>query len=197
MFNFLKHKSVLLLFILALVMVPAASYALIDASVYGGYAFASMESEAATKDITGWEYGCRGHINTGIPMLLTIGVGGFYQVMPLETEIAGETVDVTKTTYGIDVYAQLDLPILPVNPFVRYGIAIKDELEVELANSRSENLSDNWKSSYVGGGLAYPLFDLVVIDLKIFAEYLYTTTKQENDIKINGHVVNAGLQLSI
>ncbi|MFH0974436.1 MAG: hypothetical protein V1874_01490 [Spirochaetota bacterium] len=175
-----------------LLFIPASGYAIIDASVFGGRSFGGeIESSGSKTDIDGWQYGCYGHVNTGIPFILTAGAGGFYLIAPLKGD-----VDAKKKTAGLDVYAQIDLPILPVFPYARYGIALNEKVEVKTSGG-SSNISENFKSHYFGFGLSRTLFSLVKLKVMIFAEYLYTTSKQENDVKIKGNAVNVGVTASL
>lgn len=182
----------------ALILIPASGYALVDASVYGGYAFGGeLDSGAGdTADVDGYHYGARAHVNLGIPLVFSVGAGLFYQIAPMEYEADGDSDDLTQKTLGIDAYAQLELPFLPVYPFVRYGIAIKDEVEVTYGSTTS-TFEESFKSSYYGAGITYSLLDAVVIDIQLFAEYLYTTTKQEDDVELKGNAINIGVQAAM
>jgi hypothetical protein len=183
-------KSLAILTIMLLI--PASSYAIVDASIFGGRTFGGeIERSGSKTDIDGWQYGAYGHINTGIPFVLTAGAGGFYLKAPLKGD-----VDAKKETVGVDVYAQLELPILPVYPYVRYGIAIREKVESE-SSGRTTDISENFKSHYYGLGLSRTLFSFVKLKIMIFAEYIYTTSKQENDVKIKGHAVNVGVTASL
>ncbi len=183
--------------LLAIVLIPATGFALVDASLYGGYAFGGeIDSDSYSADVDGMHYGARAHVNLGIPMVLTGGLGLFYKNAPMEYDGDGQTGDITQETYGIDAYVQLDLAILPIYPFVRYGLAIKDEVEMEIG-SQTETKDALFKSSYYGIGLAYPLLDAVVMDLQLLAEYLYTTSKQDDGVELKGNAVNLGIRLSI
>ena len=191
--NFLILLSVILL-------IPASSFALVDASVYGGYAFGGKleGGGGGSADVSGYHYGARAHANLGIPMVVSFGAGMFYQIAPMKYEVNGKKDDLKQETMGIDVYAQLKLPVIPINPFVRYGIAINDKVEVtyaDAAGSRTNTLKQNFKSSYYGIGIAYSLLDAVVLDVQLIGEYLYTKTKQEDGITLKANAFNLGVQV--
>lgn len=193
----IKNLSKIIIILIIFILMPASSYAIVDFSVYGGYSFmGEIKDSASSSDFNGWQYGCYGHINSGIPMLFTVGIGGFYQISPLTVETSGGDYDATKTAYGVDGYAQVDLPFLPVFPYVRLGIAAKEEVEIKFPGSTSK-ISENFKSYYYGIGLSYSLVDVVAWDLQLFAEYLYTTSKQENDVEVKGNAVNMGVKIAI
>jgi len=182
--NFFKKFGKFFIVLIIMIFIPASSYAIVDASVYGGRTFGNKVESAGDKtDANGWQYGLYGHVTTGIPMLCTVGLGGFYLIAPLKGD-----VDAKKKTFGIDAYAQLDLAVLPVYPYVRYGIAINEKVEVG-----STSVSENFKSHYIGVGLSRDIFSAAVIKIRLFAEYLYTTSKQEKDVKIKGNAINVGV----
>ncbi|MBN2038532.1 MAG: outer membrane beta-barrel protein [Spirochaetes bacterium] len=189
----IKNLSKIIVILMFFIFVPASSYAIVDFSIYGGYSFAGeLEDDSETSDMNGWQYGFYGHVNSGIPMLFTVGLGVFYQISPLTVDSSAGEVDATKTSYGLDGYAQVDLPFLPVFPYIRLGIAAKEEVEVE-----STTFSENFKSYYYGIGVSYTLVDVVVWDLQLFAEYLRTASKQEEDIEVKGNAVNMGLKIAL
>ncbi|MBN2401704.1 MAG: outer membrane beta-barrel protein [Spirochaetes bacterium] len=186
--NYFKKYCKFFIILTILLFIPASSYAIVDASVYGGRTFAGkVESGGSSSDVDGWQYGAYAHVNTGIPMVFTVGLGGFYLIAPLKGD-----VDAEKKTVGIDAYAQIDLPVLPVNPYARYGIAFKEDVEVE-----STSISENFKSHYFGFGISRIIFSAVKLKLSLFVEYLYTTSKQEKDVKIKGNAVNIGVTAAI
>lgn len=183
-----------------LFFVPAASYAIVDASIYGGYSFGgTLDLDYDSGDLSGWEYGFLAHINTGIPYVFTIGIGGFYQYSPMEYEI-DDKEDATRKTYGLDGYFQIDLPFIIINPYIRGGIAIKDETEIEyeVGGTAEDMVKDKYFGSYYFGvGIGYTIFEAAILDLSIFGEYLYTTSKLEDDVELNGHAVHLGVKLAI
>ncbi|MCU0822617.1 MAG: porin family protein [Spirochaetes bacterium] len=199
--NRFTHVRNLLVLLAVMLMIPASSYALVDGSIYGGYAFGGkLEGTGETADVSGYHYGARVHANLGIPMVVSFGLGMFYEIAPMKYEVNGKEDDLKKETLGIDVYAQLKLPVIPINPFIRYGIAINDKVEVtyqdqDAGGSATETFQENFKSSYYGIGIAYSLLDAIVMDIQLFGEYLYTTSKQEKGIELKGNVVNLGVQV--
>ena len=182
-----------------LFFVPASSYAIVDASIYGGYSFSgTLDIGDKSGDLDGWEYGFLAHVHTGIPYLFTIGVGGFYQYSPMEYEI-DDKEDATRKTYGLDGYFQIDLPFIVINPYIRGGIAIKDETEIENYSTSGEDMvKDKYFGSYYFGiGIGYIIVDAAVLDVSIFGEYLYTTSKLEDDVELKGNAVHFGVKLAI
>jgi hypothetical protein len=190
--NFFKKFGKFFIVLTVMIFIPASSYAIVDASVFGGRYFGGkIENATGESDLSGWQYGAYGHINSGMPMLFTVGIGGFYLIAPLKGDL-----DATKKSSGIDAYAMVDFPALPVFPYVRGGIAVKETVEVKTAAGKSST-SEYFKSNYFGFGLSRTIFSAVKLKLQIFAEYLYTTSKQENDVKLKGNIINAGITASL
>ncbi len=187
----MKSLKLAALVFAALVLVPASSYAIIDAGVYGGYSLASLETEAYTKDMNGWEYGFFGHVTMGIPLLFTVGLGGFYQRADATIDFTGTDVDATRTSYGIDVMGTIELPVLPVNPFARAGIAINESYELDIANA--EKNEKKFGSYYFAIGLGYSFIPMT----RLFVEYVYNYSKQENETTIQSNSIHVGAMLSI
>jgi len=195
--NFLKQSGKMIAILTILLSIPAASYAIVDASVFGGYSFlGEYKDSGSSYDTKGYQYGAYAHLNTGIPALFTVGLGGFYTIAPMTVETSYGDKDATKKTVGIDAYAQIDLPILPVFPYLRYGHAINEKLEVKNSGSTT-TYNENFKSYYYGIGICKTLINAVKLDLQLFVEYLRTSSKQENDVKTTGNVINVGLKASL
>ncbi|HPA71715.1 MAG TPA: outer membrane beta-barrel protein [Spirochaetota bacterium] len=185
----MKSIKLVVAVLAVLVMIPASSYALVDFGAYGGYSYANLDTGGTQENIKGWEYGAFGHLNTGLPMLFTIGLGGFYQVTNSTLEVNSEDVDVTRTMYGLDAIFILELPLLPVNPFLRGGLAINEELEI----GEGDPTEEKFKSYYVALGVGYSIFPMT----KIFAEYVFNYSKQEDDSKVNSNAIHVGLMINI
>ena len=184
-------KAVLLACAVLLVL-PASGYALLDVGVYGGYSFAGeIEIESSSPKTTGPEFGAFAHYNTGFPLLLTFGIGPFYQQTYLSYDFMNNDYDATRRMLGLDVYLQLELPII-IHPFVRGGVAVKEWLKLE-GGGESTTKSEYFKSYYGGLGAAFKVFPLV----SFFGEYLYTRSKQEDGIVVKGNAIHAGAKLTL
>ncbi|MCX7679702.1 MAG: porin family protein [Spirochaetes bacterium] len=187
----MKSVKIFALAVVGLMIVPATSFAFIDLGAYGGYSLASLESNSMSEDLKGWEYGCFGHLTLGIPMLFSVGFGGFYHVTDATMDYSGKKTDVTRSSYGIDVMGTIELPMLPVNPFVRAGVAINETLEQELLNIAKKE--KKFGSYYFAIGAGYSIFPFV----RVFAEYVYNFSKQEDDTKLMSNSLHIGAMLSI
>jgi len=181
-------------------MIPASGFAIVDFGAYGGYYFAGEldlgDFVDKTPGTAGWEYGFLGHLNGGVPLLFNVGLGGFWQRSPLKYDLGGNSYNAKKTTYGIDIIAELELPII-IHPFARAGIAIKEKLEVEYNVSGvgkvTKTNEEYFKSYYLGIGAGITVFPMI----RLFGEYLFTRSKQENGVELQGSAVHVGAKLSI
>ncbi|MCX8123032.1 MAG: porin family protein [Spirochaetes bacterium] len=190
----MKFTHTLVCLAIALLLLPTASYAIVDFGMYGGYTFAGKidNPTISNADTNGWQYGFIGHLNGSvIPMVLSMGIGGFYQKSPLQYTVAGKDFDLTKTMYGIDAIVMLELPIL-IHPYARAGIAINEKVELKTPLG---TLSDEKKfnSYYFGLGAAFTVFPFV----QIFGEYLYNYSKLEDDGTLKSNSINVGARLNI
>ena len=188
----MKFTKAVLLTCAVLLMLPVSGYALLDVGVYGGYSFAvDIETEENSHRKSGPEFGAFAHYNTGLPLMLTFGIGPFYQKTDLSYDLLDSEYDATRSMLGLDVYLQLELPII-VHPYVRGGIAVKEWLKLETP-SGSSTKSAYFKSYYGGLGLAFKVFPLV----SFFGEYLYTRSNQEDSVVVKGSAVHAGAKLTL
>jgi hypothetical protein len=181
----MKSIKLLLAALVVLMMLPVSGFALVDVGVYGGYSMATMEN-GSSSDVNGYEYGVFGHYNTGLPMLFSIGIGGFYQISNLTID-EGD-LDATRKAYGFDLMATLELPII-IHPFIRGGIAISESFDIE-----GDSNSESFESYYVGIGAGITIFPMI----RIFAEYIYSTSELEGgDYTLGGNAFHVGAMLSI
>ncbi len=186
-------KFVFGLAMLALVMsVPVSSYAIVDAAVYGGYSYANLDTDAYQENMNGWEYGFWGHLNFGLPMLFSVGVGPFYQKTATKYDVGGTDYDADRVMWGIDVMASLELPIF-IHPYIRMGIAIKEELQLDQSGGTLIKDEKYFNSHYYGIGAAFSVFPMV----RLFGEYVFNYSNQEDNTVIKSNAVHVGAMLSI
>jgi len=188
----MKFTKALLLACAVLLVLPASAFALLDVGVYGGYSFAGeIETDTDSPKTSGPEFGAFAHYNTGLPLLLTLGVGPFYQKTYLSYDLMNNEYDATRSMVGLDVYLQVELPII-IHPYIRGGIAFKEWLELD-GPGGSSTKSEYFKSYYGGLGVALKVFPLV----SFFGEYLYTRSNQEDDVVVKGNAVHVGAKLTL
>lgn len=187
-------KSIAKIFVVLVILVfaPASSFALVDFGIYGGYALGTYEAGPASEDMNGSQYGFVGHFNGGVPLLITVGVGLFWQKASHTINFDFGDVDVDKESYGFDAYAQLDLPIL-IHPYIRGGIAIKEELD---AKGAAIKVDDKFNSLHYGIGVALTVFPMI----QLFAEYMrYESTVEDGvfEADLSGNAFHVGAKISI
>ena len=188
----MKYLTKIFILLAILLFVPASSYALVDFGIYGGFAVGDWEAGSKSYDTAGGQYGFIGHFNGGVPLLISVGVGGFWQKSSLTVDFGGTDIDIDKITYGFDAYAMLELPII-IHPYIRGGIAIKDKIE-EGSSSRD----DKFNSIYYGLGVSLTVFPTI----RLFGEYIMTQStfgKDDNNAeeKVNLNAVNFGAMIMI
>ncbi len=179
----------ILVILTIIVFIPASSYAIIDFGVYGGYAWGDFEPNG-TYDIDGSEYGFIGHFNGGVPLLISVGVGLFWQSASHTVEIDSKDYDADRESYGFDAYAQLELPIV-IHPYIRGGIAIKEELDLE-----GSKFDDKFNQIYYGIGVAMTVFPMI----QVFGEWIHTESTIEDgeyEADINTDALHVGARVSI
>lgn len=175
-------KKILLaaVIVAAFAILPSRSYAMVDFAAYGGYSFASSINAPGDPKTNGWEYGGIAHLNTMVFPLIRGGFGLFYQMSPLK--VNGSKYD--KNTFGLDFMLMLDVFALPVSPYVRASSSIYEETEGYVS-------SKQWFKSYsAGAGIDFSIMPA----FRIFAEYLYTYSKQSSYTS-NGNAVHAGIRI--
>ncbi|PKL39828.1 MAG: hypothetical protein CVV44_06295 [Spirochaetae bacterium HGW-Spirochaetae-1] len=171
-----------------LLLIPTASFAIVDVGAYGGYAFGT-EIEGTNVDPAGFEYGLDAHLNVTYLVILKLGVGAFYQGSVLKY---GSSSDYDKKIIGLDIYNQVDIPLFPIDPYVKFNTAIWEKVDT----SSSYNSTEFFKAYSIGGGLLFTILPLPVMKVQLFGEYLYSIAKQDGQ-KATGHAVHLGLRLDI
>ena len=179
----MKILRIILLFGILVALVPVKSYALIDIGAYGGYSF---ENKVKTSDgelkTQGFGFGFIGHYNmTVIPMVLSIGIGPYYEKFYLNYKWYSVKSDYDLQTVGLDVFAMLELPIV-VHPFVRASVAVWEQ---------TQKNNDYFRSFSFGPGVG---FDILI--LQIYTEYLFNTSKQRGN-DAYGHTINLGIRIRL
>lgn len=172
-------KKILLL-IVTLFVFNSSAFAIVDFGVYGGYSFAGNYSASGTST-SGPEYGVIGHYNDMVIPLLSYGIGGYYQYTKLDYSLLGSDNSLTKNTLGLDLYFQLELPI--IHPFVRASTSIFESIKSE---------KEFFKSYAFGGGLAFSVFPFI----ELTTDYMYTRSKKGSET-LKGHAIHLGARINI
>lgn len=173
-------------------MIPVSSFAWIDFGIYGGYSLSGyIESSSGRLETSGPEYGCMGHLTYSLPLLATVGVGGFYQYSDLSYKVDSERYDFQRSVLGVDAFMQIDLPQLPLKPYGRVAAGAVDKVKAEHYDS-----TDYLQNYSAGAGLAW-VQSIEAIKLNIFAEYIYVISIFKGDKRGSSHAVHIGTKVGI
>ena len=188
-----KIKITLLSAACIIFLMPAASFALVDVNLYGSFPFAGDWGGDDKKLTNDFGYGASAHLNTDFLIFLHVGIGGFYQFSPLTYKASGfPDLSVDSSVAGIDVYAQLDIPFIPVAPYVRLNEAIWHKIE---GNGSSD--TDKFNRHGVGFGVLFTIIPIPeLFKLQIFGEYMYNWG-EIMESKFKDHQINIGLRADI
>ena len=170
----IKMLTVLCLILLA----PVSGFALFDVNLHGGLPFGGEYDSCSQKmlDLDNYAYGASAHLNTDFLQLFHMGLGGFFQ---LSTITYNGTNDFTldRSTVGIEAYCQLEIPLLPLSPYVKAGTAAWNKVKVK-DGAYSE--TDNFKKHGVGAGFVFTILPIPeLLRLQVFAEYIYNFGKED------------------
>ena len=165
-----------------LMFLPSQSFALVDASAYGGYMFNGSVEGDSKADPTGYNYGLKAHYNTSLFPLLELGVGAYYQNTKFKYDVYSlDEETFLRKSAGLDMNLIVKLPI--VHPYGRFMYALWDDIEGDV---------ERFNAYGIGAGVELIVFPFV----RIFGEYMYEkTTHNKSDFKSNS--VNLGLKLDI
>ncbi len=166
-----------------LFFIPSSAFALFDIGVYGGYSFAGdVETDVKNVEPVGPEYGAIAHYTDSI-LIFNLGIGGYYQRSPLKDG----SIEYTKQTAGIDGYAQLDIPLIPIMPYLRASLGVWENIEGDVDND------EYFKSYSFGAGVDFPL---PVVPLAIYTEYVFSVGFQDGNTA-KSHAAHLGVRLAI
>jgi len=172
--------------------IPVASYAIVDINAYGGYAFGSnveLADSIVNPEPTGFEWGFSSHLNFDVLVFFKLGLGAYYQMSNLKTT---DDYDYTKNNVGLDLNAQLNIPLIPIKPYAIFRTAIWENVGGDVIES-----TEYFKNFAFGGGVLFTILPIPkVLKLQLFADYLYHTGKQ-SDLKATGHSAHFGVRLDI
>jgi hypothetical protein len=190
----MKKFSWIILIVSILAFVPATSYALFDLGVYGGYTFAGeIKSDVpgvSNPEPTGLSYGVIGHFNTPIFPLLRMGFGLYSEKSDFSYDLVNQSYDYTRKTVGIDLYLQLDIPLVPLHPYLKFASGVWEEIGGELVEKDETEYFSTYRT---GVGVALTFFPFV----QIFAEYQYLYTRNIGDDTAVGQGVALGVRANL
>lgn len=195
-------KRLIIAVIFFSILIPSSAFALVNVEAYGGYSFGGEISDVDAESVKGLGGGFRGHYYDEIA-IIGWGAGLYAQFSPLEYDatIGGQDVTVAydKTTYGVDGFITLNVPLIPLHPYLRAGMSIYDNAvdEYTLNGSKYSTNETEYFNMYYGGiGFSMTVLPLPVISVQVFAEYLYEYSKS-GDQTLKNHRINVGTAIRI
>jgi hypothetical protein len=188
----MKLSAKIMLLACLILAVPASSFALVDVGAYGGYSFAGeLKTDSGTVDTSGFLYGFNAHVNFDMLVFFQLGIGGFYQKSEFDYDMTGGgDSSYDKTVVGVDLYAMLNIPMLPISPYVTFNSGIWEKVDDKYARAST----DYFQTYSVGGGVALTILPIpAIMSLSIFGEYLYNFGKDAGN-DATGHQVRLGVR---
>jgi hypothetical protein len=159
---------------------PSQSFAIVDASAYGGYMFNGTVEGNSDVDPKGYNYGLKAHYNTSLFPMLELGLGAYYQNTKFKYDVISTEETFLRKSAGLDMNLIVNLPI--IHPYGRFIYSFWDDIEGDV---------ERFKAYGLGAGLELTVFPFV----RIFGEYMYEKTTHEIDFKSNS--VNFGIKVDI
>ena len=182
-------KNILKVFIITagiVLLLNVNSYAIVDGAVWGGDVFNGSMGALDIKP-TSWQYGAKAHLNTKV-MIFELGLGGYFQNQTLKYDYLNSSDSAKRKTIGIDANVILNIPLFPINPYVRGTYNLWDKISYNSVND-----TEKMKGYGIGAGLE---LSLPVIPVRIFAEYMYDTTEHTGNTLKNSSA-SVGVKVSI
>lgn len=180
----------LILMILAagvIAAIPASSYALVDAGVYGGYTFSGKNesNNSTTSGYKGPQFGAMAHLNMNNP-LFVLGMGPYIEMAKYKKSDLDVDLD---QSVGLDAWFGLNI-VPMITPYVRAGVGIMDKWTVK--SGFGEDSQTNYlKTWYAAIGLSKSIVPLV----QVFGEFRYASSKLDGGDTFNRSMANIGVML--
>ncbi len=180
------------LILAAMLLVPAASYAVVDIGAYGSYSFKKIDDlYKTTPNPKGFGYGAIAHFNVKFVKVLQFGIGAFYERAYKSfylwgINLPGFEKHYFRDTIGADAHLQVNVAFL--SPYARISTAVWDNA----SGVREIKGTDYFDRYSFGGGLGFKLFWKV----QLYIEYLYTVGIDKSK-DANAHAAHLGLRLNL
>lgn len=189
----MKTKLILSAFILCIA--HASAFALVDANLYGGATVGGKYLNRGVKfgDSNG-HWGLSAHLNTTLLAVFQLGVGPYYQTSTVTYGIKNHW-SVDKKDVGIDGFVALDIPFIPLSPYLRGGASAWNKISGN-SSYPGDSKTNNFERYHAGGGLWLTVLPLPAFKLQLFTEYVRFWGK-EADKKSVEHQLNVGIRGNI
>ncbi|MCL1911378.1 MAG: hypothetical protein FWG13_04150 [Leptospirales bacterium] len=186
----MKTKLLLSAFILCLA--HASAFAIVDVNLYGGYTIGGKHQGRGVKfgDDNG-HWGLLAHINATLLKVFQFGVGPYYQSSTVTYGNPKNHWSADKKDIGIDGFAALDIPLIPLSPYLRGGTSAWNRVKYSYGTE-----TNSFERYHAGGGVLLTILPLPLFKLQMFTEYIRFWGK-EGGLKSTEHQLNVGLRGNI
>ena len=171
------------------------SFASVDLAAYGGYMF-SGDAEVAgeSADISGPQFGVKGHYNIELSPSVGLGLGAYYQYTKIKVDVDyGETPKISRNAAGVDINLIFSMPTAPdIFPYLRANYSFYDKLSGD--TPFGETVSGHGFG--IGAGLEFAITPVV----RIFGEFMYempSYKKYGYTLDVSAAAFNIGLKCVI
>ncbi len=191
-------KFLKVILFICILSISSSAFAIMNIEAYSGYNFFGGIDNLDTKEnISGFGFGFRGDFLYRYESF-SLGFGGYGELSPLFYKFAADEYALTKITFGVDSFARWKVPNYEVMPYIRGGFGLYDRSETKLISSN--NIAVNvfsFNSYYMGGGIAYSVIPLPVINVQVFCEYLYNISQIRKNSRLEINKINIGLIMAL
>ncbi len=160
--------------------VTVNSYAIVDASAWGGYIFNGTVEYNDEAEPKGIDYGIKAHYNMSLIPLIELGLGAYYENSKIKYGLDTDPA-LKRKSAGLDVNVILALPI--IHPYARGTYALWDKFETD---------TEKYKAYGLGAGVELTVLPFI----RIFGEYMHQNT-EHFDAYQKTNSVNFGLKVDI
>ena len=183
----MMKKIKLIIASLFLVIMPTASFALIDVAAFGSYTFSS----GSPINTGGLGYGFDAHLNTTFLTVFKTGFGGYYRTSDVKIDVLGVNEKFPKQQLGIDLYGALSIPIFPMEPYLKFRAAALEKI------GGSFNSTEHFKAYSWGFGILFNMFPISsIMKVGLYGEFLCDVSKNSGK-RGDGHTFNLGVRVDL
>lgn len=184
----MKRWCISILFLVAFILTPAPSFALVDVAIHGGYTFrGDIEIVDERYDgVTGPNFGIMGHLNLNADFFM-LGLGVSYQKGEYTYDVNGDDAKFKlKSSSGPDIILMLKISRLRL--YGRVGFALKDSLEYDYGTEYKdkERYFNSW---WQAAGIGLEIIPL----LNLFGEFQRCLTYMDRSHDLIRYTLNAGV----
>ncbi|MGQ9841983.1 MAG: hypothetical protein ACUVRK_00325 [Spirochaetota bacterium] len=184
----MQYKTILLLLLVIINIIPSTAFAIADIAVMGGYTpYGTIEFYDQKYDsLKGFNYGIMGHFNVDTEVIM-FGFGFYFHGERLHYTFNGNTRDFTvKQSWGPDIIIMITASEI-IAPYVRAGIALLSELKYDYGYDKKEKtrfFNSGWWA--IGSGIH------ITEQILVFGELQRLSMSHDNEHSAKRYTLNAG-----